>query len=123
MGTRVARKGNVLARYPVHPHHDQGMRAVAVEVGVMRQKSGTHLGRASSCVSEVRNAYYRALVENWAACLCRRKSMNMQTMRSTEMATGVAELGSVVCIRHEMGEVMSSPDATAQHVVRAACAQ
>jgi len=89
----------------------------------MRQKSGTHPGRASGCVSEVRNAYDRALVENWAACLCRRKNMNMQTMRSTEMVTGVAEEGSVACIRHETGEVMLSPDATVQHVVHAACAQ
>jgi hypothetical protein len=100
VGTRVARKRSVLARHPVHPHphRDQGFRAVAVGVGVMRQESGAHLGRASNYVSEVRNAYDRGLVENWAACLCRRKSTNTQTMRSTEVVTGAAEVGSIACI-------------------------
>jgi len=119
--TRAGCKGNLLARRPVHPHRDQVV--VVVEVGGSRQKSGARRRQASNRALEVRNAYDRALVENWAGCWCKHKSMNTRTMPNREMVTGLAVVGPVAYSRHETGEVTPSPDASARHAVHAACAQ
>ena len=102
MVRRAERKRNAPVRRPVHPHRGQGA-PTAVEVGASRPKSGAHLERASNRAWPVANVGDRALVENWAACWCKRKSMNTQTMRSKGMVAGVVEVGSVVSTgsRHE----------------------
>jgi len=62
--TQVARKGNLLVRHRVHPHHELEGAVVVVQGAVARQTFDAHQARASSRFSEDRNEYDRALVES-----------------------------------------------------------